>query len=77
MLQVESMVLGVDSKRLHIAHRLLVDDRERATFECMLLHYDTRASSAIPFADDRLADLKAARIGPMPDWVGRAVRTLG
>lgn len=75
-LAVESMVLGVDAKRLHLGHRLMVEGRERATFECMLLHYDTRAGGVALFSDAQLATLREAVIDPAPDWVGRAVKTL-
>ena len=76
-LAVESMVLGVDAKRLHVGHRLMVGGTERATFECMLLHYDTRAGATATFADDVRAALAAAVPDTVPDWVGRAVRRLG
>ena len=75
-LAVESMVLGVDAKRLHIGHRLLVEERERATVECMLLHYDTRAKATATFADVHLKALSDAKLDPTPEWVGRALRTL-
>lgn len=75
-LKVESMVLGVDKKRLHVGHNLIVDGRERATFECMLLHYDTGAGSSAPFPDDKFAEILASRFEPQPDWVGKSVRSL-
>ena len=76
-LAVESLVLGVDSKRLHVGHRLVVEGSERATFECMLLHYDTRAGGTAPFPDEVRTRLEEARLDPMPEWAGSAVRRLG
>ncbi|WP_102224426.1 thioesterase family protein [Acidimangrovimonas sediminis] len=77
VLKVETMVLGVDAKRLHIAHVMHAGDGESATFECMLLHYDTRAGRAAPFDDTTAEKLARAVHAPAPDWAGRAVRRLG
>lgn len=76
-LSIESMVLGVDAKRLHVGHVMWSGERECATFECMLLHYDTRAQKSAPFSDAIAAALRAARLDPAPDWAGRTVRRLG
>lgn len=75
-LSIETAVLGVDAKRLHIGHTMWSDTRSCATFECMLLHYDTHASAASPFPDDIHARLTKAIHKPTPDWAGRAVRSL-
>lgn len=75
-LEVESLVLGADAKRLHVGHVLIADGRERATFECMMLHYDQKAGRPAPFADDVLEAFRAARPATPPDWAGKAVRTL-
>lgn len=75
-LKVESMVIGVDQKRLHVGHRLMVNDRECATFECMLLHYDTRRERVAAFETAQMEPLKSAIINPPPDWVGCALRSL-
>lgn len=72
-LEIESLVLDVDSKKLHIAHIMKVDGTERATFECLLLHFDNRTGSVTPFPDDKLAALQAAVVPDKPDWSGRAV----
>lgn len=76
-LSIESLILGVDAKRLHVGHVMWVGDRVRATIECMLLHYDTRANATAPFPEAVLAELKASVADPGPDWAGRAVRQLG
>lgn len=75
-LSIESAILGVDAKRLHIGHIMWSGDRERATFECMLLHYDTRAGGTAPFPEDIRKNLHDAVLKPTPDWVGRALRRL-
>jgi acyl-CoA thioesterase FadM len=75
-LQVESMVLGVDPKKVHIGHVLRVDGTERASFECLMLHYDTRAGATAPFPEAALEALQAAVLDPTPDWVGRSVKQL-
>ena len=76
VLEIESMILGVDAKRLHIGHVMHVGGRERATVECMLLHYDTKAGGTAAFSDEGLAKLRAAVVDPAPDWSGRALRKL-
>lgn len=75
-LKVESMVISADQKRLHVGHRLMVENRECATFECMLLHYDTRAECVATFNSAQSDLLKAARIENKPDWVGSTLRSL-
>lgn len=75
-LKVESMVINVDQKRLHVGHRLMVEDRECATFECMLLHYDTGAGRVAIFDPAQTDVLKTARIKTKPEWVGSALRSL-
>jgi len=73
MMEIQSLILGVDAKRLHLAHVMSVDGVERATFECMGLHYDTRVGKTAEFPEDVLATLKQARISVLPDWTGRRV----
>ncbi len=75
-LSIESAVLGVDAKRLHIGHIMRSGAQECATIECMLLHYDTRASGSAAFPESVLKDLREAILKPTPDWVGRTVRRL-
>jgi acyl-CoA thioesterase FadM len=75
-LSIESAILGADAKRLHIGHTMWFGTRECATFECMALHYDTRARRATGFPDDVLAGLRGAVPEPTPDWVGQSLRRL-
>jgi len=76
MLSIESMVLGVDAKRLHVGHVMWSGERECATFECMLLHYDTKAGKTAPFSESIGDALRDAVHEPTPEWAGRAVRRL-
>lgn len=73
MLEIESLILGVEAKKLHIAHVMSVDGTERATFECLLLHFDSRSGGVTAMPDAVLAKLEAAAVGELPDWSGRSV----
>ncbi len=75
-LSIESAVLGVDAKRLHVGHIMWSGTRECATFECMVLHYDTRAEGSAAFPEATRKDLSDAILKPPPEWVGRALRRL-
>jgi carnitine 3-dehydrogenase len=70
-------VLGVDAKRVHIAHEVWSDDRLLATGEQMLLHVDMNAGRTAPLPDvlhERLEALALAHSAlPTPDWVGRRI----
>ena len=52
---------------------MTVDGTERATFECLLLHFDSRVGRVTPMADDVIARLEAATVAELPDWSGRSV----
>ena len=73
MIDIESIILGSDAKRIHFAHVMKVDDIERATFECMVLHFDTKANRTAPMPDDVQAALKEAQVTESPDWAGRGI----
>ncbi|MBG6208995.1 acyl-CoA thioesterase FadM [Labrenzia sp. EL_126] len=75
-LSIESAILGVDTKRLHVGHTMWSGTRECATFECMLLHYDTQAARSAAFPDVIRESLHNALLKPTPEWVGRALRRL-
>lgn len=72
-LEIHSMVLGVHAKRLRIAHVMTVDDIERATFECLLLHFDSRAAKTSALPENVQAALHEATVLKLPDWAGRSV----
>lgn len=73
MLELETMIFDSDAKRLHFGHVMLVEGEERATFECVALHFDTRAKRTAPLPEDVQAALEAARIPQRPAWTGRRV----
>lgn len=75
-LSIETIVLGADAKRLHVGHTMRSGDKDSATFECMLLHYDTGAAKPAAFPQDIGEKLRAAIATPPPDWSGRALRRL-
>lgn len=72
-LEFESYIFGVDAKKVIMAHRMLVDGTERATFEAFALHFDQNAGRPVPFPDDVLERLKSACADPLPDWAGGSV----
>ena len=47
-LHLESMILGVESRKIWFAHHMLVNARECATGEFMSLHFDTREGGGSP-----------------------------
>jgi hypothetical protein len=51
-MKIDSLVLGVEAKRLHIAHVMHVDGVRRATFECLGLHFDTRDEKTVAFPEE-------------------------
>jgi carnitine 3-dehydrogenase len=81
-LQVVTQVLGADEKRLHLFHTMLHarDGNVLATGEHLLLHVDTVAGRACPWAPpvaSRLAEAAATHSSlPLPEGAGRAVAAL-
>ena len=72
-LQVDTLILGFDAKKIWCAHMLMVNGEARATAEMIMLHYATRDQRAAPMPDTTLAMLKEAQIDSHPDWVGRQI----
>lgn len=70
---IESIILETDPKRIRFAHIMLVDGVERATFECMTLHFDTRAGRTAPLPEATQSALRDACVAQLPDWAGRSV----
>lgn len=73
LLELETMIFDSDAKRIHFGHEMLVDGEVRATFECIGLHFDTRANRTAPLPEGVQAALEAARAPELPDWAGRRV----
>lgn len=74
-----SLMLGVDSKRLHIAHEL-IRDRDgsvAARQELMYLTVDLSTRRSVTWDDTTLLSLRTAFDAhatlPRPDWIGRRI----
>jgi carnitine 3-dehydrogenase len=80
---VETQLLGHDDKRMRLAHtmRRAADGEVLATAEHMLMHVDTHASKASPFGARlaaRLGEIAVSQADlPVPEWAGRAIRSIG
>ena len=84
-LHIESLVLGVDAKRLRVFHRLFASDEDvcAATMDVMMLHVvqgDDGVRTA-PFPDEiaRYLEMTAAEhaVLGVPEEAGRSVRDVG
>ncbi|WP_020659762.1 thioesterase family protein [Amycolatopsis benzoatilytica] len=69
-LVVTTSVLSVGAKKVRICHELRVDGELAATEELLCLHVS--GGRATPFPDEVVAALNA-RLGPVPDYAGRAI----
>ena len=83
-IRADSWVLGADAKRIHLHHELFTGDLPdpAATQESMMLHV-TRglngpevAPMVEPVLGNALAQASDHAVIPLPDHVGRGVRTL-
>ena len=72
-IEVETMILRTDAKRIWFAHVMRVDGRGCATAEFMGLHYSTREGRTAAMPTEVQTALKAAEVGELPDWVGRRI----
>ena len=75
-LEVASFVFGVDQKRIRIGHVMNVSGAEKATFECMLLHFDTNESKAVPMCDSKIGRIKEWELEQLPEWAGQKLRDI-
>jgi len=73
-LHVESMILGVEPRKIWFAHRMLANDEECATGEFMTLHLDTREGRVSPMPKDIVELLRSSIVDPLPGWVGRKIK---
>ena len=71
--EIESMILDSDAKRIHLGHVMKVDGIERASFECVMLHFDSKANRTAPMPEAVQAALKETAMADLPDWAGRGV----
>ncbi len=72
-LEIETLMLGSDAKKIWFAHQMLVDGTLCATAEFMTLHYNTRENRTMEMPEEIQAGLKAAEAMQLPDWVGRQI----
>ena len=76
-LELTLLVIGVDAKRLHIAHEMRSTGEVIATAEQMLLHVDTATGRTAPFPGylrERLEVIATAHACvPRPGWIGRSI----
>jgi len=76
-------VLGVDAKRVHMAHEMyrLHDGRRAATQELMYLHVDLGLRKVAPWPEAIRARIEAAAqahaLVNRPDWTGRRIAMPG
>lgn len=72
-IEVETMVLGVDTKKIWLAHVMVVNGVVRATGEFMLLHFSTRDNQTIALPNIVQQRLQQATVQDQPGWVGNRV----
>ncbi len=73
VMDIESIILGSDAKKIWFAHRMLVNGSVCATAEFMVLHYSTRESRTIEMPESVQAALTQAKVSTRPDWAGRHI----
>jgi len=71
-LTVHTRVIGADTKRVRLAHELVVDGRLRATEEIMALHVDGEKGRTTPFPDAVRTALTSLIQEP-PEYAGRSI----
>ena len=72
-MEIETMIFGVDPKKIWFAHQMVVDGTVCSTSEFMLLHFDTREGRVTPMPEEAIAKLRDAQLDELPDWAGRQV----
>ncbi len=70
LIEVETIVLGSDAKKIWFAHIMVVDGVTCATGEFMTLHYSTRDNRTVALPEATQQALKQAEVYEKPDWVG-------
>ena len=72
-INVESIILGSDAKKIWFAHLMVVNEQICATAEFLILHYSTREGKTITMPDEVQRSLKEAEIKEKPEWTGRQI----
>jgi len=75
-IDIETLILGNDAKKIWFAHRMLVAGELCATAEFMALHYNTREGRTTEMPGQVQASLEAAAVDELPNWVGRQISLL-
>ncbi len=73
VMNIETIILGSDTKKIWFAHQMLVNEKLCATAEFMVLHYDTKQGRTIPMPEKVQSKLKDTEITDRPEWVGRHI----
>ena len=73
LMEMETLILGSDAKKIWFAHQMVVDGTIRATAEFMVLHYSSRQGRTTPMPDPVQTLLKQVETAEKPDWVGRPI----
>ncbi len=72
-INVETLMLGSDAKKIWFAHLMLVDGKLCATAEFMTLHYNTRENRTMEMPPAVQQALQHAQVDELPEWVGRQI----
>ncbi len=72
-MDIETLMLGSNAKKIWFAHKMLVNEELCATAEFMTLHFNTREGRTMEMPAAIQAALKAAEMEELPDWVGRQI----
>lgn len=73
LMEIETLILGSEPKKIWFAHQMRVDGAICATAEFMVLHYDTRQERTMAMPNQVQAMLKQAETAEKPDWAGRRI----
>jgi acyl-CoA thioester hydrolase len=73
VMDIETIILGFDPKKIWFAHQMLVEGNLCATGEFMVLHYSTRESRTIEMPESVQAALTQAKVSTRPVWAGRHI----
>jgi acyl-CoA thioesterase FadM len=73
VMEMEALIFQVDKKRCRYGMIMRVAGEACATFECVVLHFDSRAGRSSPLPDETFAAMQAAELEDLPDWAGRSI----
>jgi acyl-CoA thioesterase FadM len=73
LIEIETILLAGDEKRIWFAHQMIVEGILCATAEFMALHYSTRDGRAIELPQGVQCALKNSRAAEPPSWTGRQI----